>query len=103
MKLVIFNEENTVLEIIENIAQPVAGEKTVKWEGGQMDTELPFILVGDDVPVGETVTEDMKAQDQKAAHPLRDLLKENEELRQELALTNADLMGLMEYVFGGGQ
>lgn len=100
MKIVLYNKTR-ILEVFENVEKPAVDASSINWENGSVDGTDSFLLLDDAVEVGDTVTEELKAQDKGASFPKIDLRKENELLKQELAQTNADLMGLMDYVFGG--
>jgi len=102
MKLVIYDEENNVVEIHENIRSPVVNGQDVQWEDGSMTgIKLPFLLLEDDVLVEGRVDEALISQDKKENFPLVDLEEENKILKDENKMNAMAVMELAEMIFGG--
>lgn len=101
MKIVIYdNETKKVIFRREQVTNPSVTLDGVEFGGGGLTgITAGFILLDDAVEVGETVTDEILFADKKSDHQSEDI----ESLKRQLADTNADLLGLMEYVFGGGQ
>jgi hypothetical protein len=73
MKLVIYNAQNKVINTIENIVNPIVNGKDVNWETGAMTgINLPFLLVEDDVQIGETVDDVIVQEHLKQAKDAKD-------------------------------
>jgi hypothetical protein len=99
VKVVIYGEDNKVIESIENIKSPEVDGNTVTWEDGSLGgINLPFLLLEDPIAVGEHVTEEVISQDKKSQFPKIDLAKENAELK-----SRQDLMqnALDDLILGG--
>jgi hypothetical protein len=99
MKVIIYDiETKKVIFRREQIASPSVTSDGIEFAGGGMTgISAGFILVDDAVEVGDTVTDDIILADRKPDHQSDDI----ESLKSQLADTNADLLGLMEFVFGG--
>ena len=86
MKIVIYNADKSVVDVIENVVNPVVSDNNVEWEGGSLSgINLPFLLVDDDAEVDE-VTDETIALDKKSEHAKVDLAKENADLKSQLEL-----------------
>jgi hypothetical protein len=99
VKLVLFDENFTVRQVIEEIEHPVINENNVTWEGGSLNgINLPFVLLQDDVEIGETISEEAIAQDQKTNYLAHDLVTENEQLKARVEAAEAAIISLMDFV-----
>jgi hypothetical protein len=99
MKLILYNKENKVVDVIENVVNPGVQENNVEWEGGSLSgINLPFLLHDDSVEVDE-VTEEIIVLDKKKEHEKVDLAKENAELKAKQILMQEALDDL---ILGGG-
>lgn len=60
MKIVLYNKEDKrVMEIIENITNPVVNGIKITWDGGMLDgLRCGFMIVEDDTEIGETIIEE---------------------------------------------
>lgn len=102
MKLVVYKgDDGRVLLIEENLISPVVMGNRVSWEGGSVEDTDSFILLENDVDVGEVVSEELKALDKKGEFikpPERDLAKENEELKARLEAVEMATVTLMDFM-----
>ncbi|TYS64472.1 hypothetical protein FZC76_18085 [Sutcliffiella horikoshii] len=99
MKLVLYNDENRVLDIQEDIQQVVTGEDEISWQHGAIKgIKTNFIVLPDEVEVGETVTEIIINQDVKNNFKKRDLEKENADLLARLENTETAIIALLDLV-----
>ncbi|WP_080845540.1 hypothetical protein [Cytobacillus gottheilii] len=101
MKLVLYNNESKVTNVIEGVVSPTVKEKDISWEAGFMGgVNLPFLLLDDNVEIGETVTDDMKLLDQTNnclyVNENEVLKKENEELKERLGATELAIVDLLD-------
>jgi hypothetical protein len=86
MKIVIYNADKSVVDVIHGVTNPVVSDNNVEWEGGSLGgINLPFLLLDDDVAV-EVVTDEIIALDKKSAHTKVDLAKENADLKARIEL-----------------
>ncbi|WP_226085638.1 hypothetical protein [Mesobacillus sp. S13] len=99
MKLVIYDQEHNIKEIRENILSPVVEGNDVRWEGGSLTgIKFPFILLDDELEVGETLTDEIIQLDKKEEYPAHDLVEENLDLRTRLESAEAAILTLMDIV-----
>lgn len=99
MKLILYNKDNQIVEVIEKVVNPVVQDNNVEWEGGSINgINLPFLLLNDDVLV-EEVTEEFIILDKKKEHEKVELAKENTELKAKQILMQEALDDL---ILGGG-
>lgn len=104
MKLVLYQDDKAIA-IYPGVINPTKTESGVKWDTGELSgVSVPFILVNEEVEIeaGDAIPEEIRIREsipfeQDITIMLR---QENESLKQQLADTNSDLMGLMDYVFG---
>jgi hypothetical protein len=92
LKIVIYTDDKTIADVIENVVNPVVSDNNVEWEGGSLNgINLPFLLLDDDAAI-EEVTDETIALDKKSAHVKVDLAKENADLkaRQDLMQSALD-------------
>ena len=86
MKIVIYNAEKKVVDVIKGVNNPEVSDNNVEWEGGSLNgVNLPFLLLDDDLVV-EEVTDEVIALDKKSEHVKVDLAKENADLKTRLGL-----------------
>ena len=86
MKIVIYNAEKKVVDVIKGVNNPEVSDNNVEWEGGSLNgVNLPFLLLDDDLVV-EEVTDEVIALDKKSEHVKVDLAKENADLKTRLEL-----------------
>lgn len=99
MKLVLFNDENRVLDIQEGMQQVTTGENEVSWQDGAIKgIKTNFVVLADEVEVGDVVTEDVLSKDMKHNLKKRDLEKENAELLARLENTETAIIALLDLV-----
>lgn len=99
MKLVIYDQDHNIKEIRENILSPVVEGNDVRWEGGSLTgIKFPFILLDDEVEVGETITNEIILMDKKKEYPVHNLVEENEDLKARLESAEAAILTLMDIV-----
>ena len=102
MKLVIYNEEKDVIDVTEYIEDPEISGNDIEWLGGSMtDVKLPFILLADDVEVGDKVTKELLVLDEKDEYTKIDLYEENRRLRAINNMNSMAIMELAQIVLGG--
>jgi hypothetical protein len=86
VKLVIYNADKKVVDVIKGVTNPVVSDNNVEWEGGSLNgINLPFLLLDDDLAV-EEVTDEVIELDKKGEHAKVDLAKENADLKARLEL-----------------
>jgi hypothetical protein len=86
LKIIIYTDDKTIADVIENVVNPVVSDNNVEWEGGSLTgINLPFLLLDDDAAV-EAVTDETIALDKKSAHVKVDLAQENADLKARLEL-----------------
>jgi hypothetical protein len=93
MKLILYKEDRSIIFKVDDIQSPVVQDDGVSWEEGSVTAADLFLLLEDDVEVGDTVTDGMLAQDRKEHFKKTD---EIQELKQQLAQTNALLLDFLE-------
>lgn len=97
MKLIFYNDENRVLDIQENMQQVTISENEVTWQDGSVKgIKVHFIVLPDEVDVGDTVTEEIMSKDVKDNFKKRDLEQENAELRARLDTAEMALITVMD-------
>lgn len=67
MKLILYDDSNKVIDLVENVIDPVIEhEINVNWsEGSVRGIQVPFILVEDSVELGEVLTPEIIDMDKK--------------------------------------
>lgn len=93
MKLILYKEDRSILFSVDDIKSPTVKENGVDWEEGSVTAADLFVLLEDGVEVGETITDEILALDQKEHFRKVD---EMEDMRQQLAQTNALLLDFLE-------
>ena len=99
MKIVIYTKNNKVLEILEDVQNPVVEEDVLTWDDGSLTgIKQEFILLDDNVPVETDLTEEIIALDQKSKYVKAkvDLAAENQSLRERLTHAEDALLILMD-------
>lgn len=105
MILVIYNEDNEVLETFQDVSNPVVDGASVAWDGGGLvDIKHPFLILDDNADVSDYVTNELIALDKKkefikvdvTVEELRILKKRQDETENTiLFLMDISLMGGM--------
>jgi hypothetical protein len=86
LKLILYDDNNKVKQVIEDVTEPSFEGKNVKWRNNAMQgIKLNFILVDDIEEIGETVTDDNIAADQKEDFKKVDQLAEIKKLKSQNA------------------
>ena len=94
MKLVLYNDQLRVVEVVEEIVSPQVVDNDATWADGSMTgIKLDFLLLEDGIEVNESVEELMQL-DKKKDYQKVDLLKENKELKNRLEATEQALLSL---------
>ena len=84
MKLIIYNDNNEIVESIE-VNNPVITSDLISWDNGSMSLpNLPYIILDDTIEVGEDVNEVMISQDRKSDFVKLSLEEENAVLKEKL-------------------
>lgn len=97
MKIVLFNEEDLITDIFNNIEDLTINGKNLKWRTGQLQgVHIQYAILADTVQldesnIGEKITQDIKEQDQSAQFIFVD---EVEQLRNEIAKLKVDMAEL---------
>jgi hypothetical protein len=106
MKLILFQDDKKVHDVIENVENPVVSGKSVRWlEGSIIDITPNFIIVDDEVDLIdlEYLTEEILSSDKSGefheVDEMADLKAENERLKNELLSVSSDLQGFMDFYF----
>jgi hypothetical protein len=98
MKVVLYTD-NRILAAFENIRSPVViDNKNISWESGSVNDADLFILLDDEVDLSEGLTPEIIALDVKNNFLKVEVPNENEELKQQLAETNALILDFMESI-----
>ncbi|MGM0903056.1 MAG: hypothetical protein ACQEXB_18405 [Bacillota bacterium] len=97
MKIVLYRDDNAVVEIEEGLENVEVKGNTVSWQGGRWQgIKLPLLILDDSVTVGETVNEDMLSLDQKESFTFTNLEEENKMLRERLTFAEDAILFLMD-------
>lgn len=90
MKIVLYTEDYLVLNVFEDVQNPKVEINTVEWDNGRLrGIKVPFLLLEDEVEVGQTVT-GLLDLDKKAQFTKVDIDLEQE--YKQLKKQQADLM-----------
>lgn len=100
MQIVIYNQENKIVEHITDKAITLVEDNNIRWVGGGMDgIHHPFLILSDDVVVSDLVDDDLaeldQAKDFKREEPI-DSIAERLESMELAILTLMDARGVME-------
>jgi hypothetical protein len=88
MKLILYDDNNNVLDIKADINVIEVSDSRVVWETGNLNgIKSKFIILPDEVYVAEEVTSEIVSRDMKSQLVKVDIIKENEELKK----TNQEL------------
>jgi hypothetical protein len=99
VKLVLYDENYTVKQVIEEIEQPVINQNNVKWEDGFLNgINLPFVLLENDIVIGESLTNEVVSLDEKEKYTQVDLEKENQELKARIESAEMAIITLMDFL-----
>lgn len=80
----IYQESGEVVEII-GMMNPVVSLNSVSWEGGALGgINLPFLILDDDVTIGEGITDGLIQLDKKSEFKKLPLEEENELLKAQI-------------------
>jgi hypothetical protein len=86
MKLVFYDDNNNVLDITKGVISPSVTSDSVEWTNGSVKgVKVNFILVDDTVEIGDTVTSENIAADQKENFKKVDQLSEIKKLKSQNA------------------
>lgn len=98
MNLILYDESRTVVEVI-GVQTPVVNNNNVQWEDGSIQgINLPFIIVEDQVGMGDVLSDEMISKDKKSNYLKKDLEKENEELRSRVDSVEFATITLMDFM-----
>lgn len=104
MKLVFYDVDRNVVEIIEDVQSPIIDDDNIEWENGKMTgVKLSFHLLDDDVIVDEKVTDKLIALDRSNEFTKVDLLEENKRLNERIETNALAFMEFVEMMLGGGE
>ncbi|MFJ5716520.1 hypothetical protein [Neobacillus sp. NPDC093127] len=102
MRIVVYDNDKKVVDIIEDINHPKVSGNIVDWEGGSVENNLPFLLLEDSVEVSEVVTDDIIALDKKSqfvkVDELAQLKIENADLKLRLEMAEMAIVSLMDFI-----
>lgn len=99
MKLVIFNNENKVIDALEGLSEVQTKGEDVWWNGGSMQgIKLNYLILDDSVEVSETITKEVIAVDQKENFRKVDFEQENAELKARLESAEMAIITLMDFL-----
>jgi hypothetical protein len=97
MKIVLFNEEDLITDIVDNVEDLVIEGKNLRWRTGKLQgVHIQYAILADSVQldesnIGEKITQDIKEQDQSAKFIFVD---EIQQLRNEITKLKTDLAEL---------
>jgi hypothetical protein len=98
MKLILYDDNFKVIDLVEGIKKPFVNGNNVTWEDGSLSgINLPFLLLEDEVTV-ETVTKEILAFDKKNEYVKVD---EIAQLQEENKMNAMAIMELAELLMGG--
>lgn len=96
MKIVIYDEAKNVLGVIDNVDSPIAQGNDVQWVGGSAKgIGSPFAIFDDAEVIGERLTDNQLARDQREAHAGIDLAQENADLKVRLTAAEDAVLAIM--------
>lgn len=96
MKLVLYTEDYNVLDVFENIQNPIVDGNTVEWDTGALHgINVPFLLLDDTVDTS-SITEEVKAQCRGKQFTKVDLFQENKSLKERLTYAEDAILFLMD-------
>jgi len=99
MKIVLYNDEYEVLEVMENIHNLSIGDNYLKWDTGEMGgLKCNFIVLKDDESIDDQVTHDHISKDQKGNFVRIDLFAENAILKMENEMNAMAIMELTQII-----
>lgn len=99
MKLVLFNDDRQVLGIQEGLDKVTTDVNEVTWQGGAIKgIKTNFIVLPDEIEVGETINQDVIDQDVKGNFRKKNLVEENEELKGRVKSLEESILILMDWV-----
>ncbi|TYS68058.1 hypothetical protein FZC76_09885 [Sutcliffiella horikoshii] len=99
MKLVLYNNENKVLDVYKNISKVEAGTDEVTWNDGAVKgIKANFIVLPDEVEIGETIDQSIIDLDEKTKLQKKNLIQENEELKGRVKSLEETVLTLMDWV-----
>lgn len=102
MKIVVYDFDKKVVDVIDDIKHPKVSGNRVDWEGGSTENNLPFLLLEDSVEINETITDEIIALDKKSefakVDELAELKAENTELKSRLETAEMAIVTLMDFV-----
>lgn len=85
MKLVLYTDDYNILDVIENVENPVVKENNVDWNIGSLQNiNVPFLLLEDDVDVS-TISHATISQDKKSQFVKVNLEQEFKQLKKQQA------------------
>lgn len=97
MKIVLFNDNLDVIQVIGSAENIVADGKNVSWEGGEIrGITGDFLILDDEVKI--TSFEEMAHLDQKEQFQKVDLEQENKELKARLEAAELAIIDLLDYL-----
>lgn len=96
MNLVFYDDSRNVVEVIEDIQNPVIDGDNIEWEKGEMTgIKLSFLVLCDDTEIGESVTDELILLDKKKEFITVDLAEENKQLREQIEM---NALAFMEFI-----
>ncbi|WP_404351694.1 hypothetical protein LG311_10325 [Sutcliffiella horikoshii] len=97
MKLVLYGNNNAVLEVIEGLRDIKVEADAVKWADGSLrGIKAQYVIVPDDATIGDEVTAELIAQDKADDYRAVDLAEENRQLKERLDFTEMALINVMD-------
>lgn len=100
MKIVLFNDNLDVIQVIGSAENIVADGKNVSWEGGEIrGITGDFLILNDEVEVSYISSfEELEPLDKKEQFQNVDLEQENKELKNRLEAAELAIIDLLDYL-----
>lgn len=96
MKIVVYDDNEIVLDVIENIEKVEVENNNIYWQNGSIiGLKHDFIVLDDTVEI-YPLTDETIALDRKHEIPKVDLAEENRKLKERLITTENALLDLMD-------
>lgn len=97
MKLIVYNAENEVINVVDNMEKVEIEGNNVYWHNGSMvGVKANFIVIDDTTETPSQITDTVITLDRKQEFIKVDLLEENKRLKERLTTTENALLDLMD-------